>query len=215
MRRSLHANVPDIDPATDIPYPGLAEPHSQLAVPVLSAGSAAGRAVPGESTQALQFSYEDEDMHGGRWPATWARRMDADAGQYRRAGGGHAGRRRRSPPPQAMTGATGPSYRCAAFHRQRQRVHQRHLPHQGCGWRHFVEAAEATSPSTGAPNSRNRELRLDGFASACPTWPTTWKHAWCCCSAAWWSTARISVSKRPGAGASAWRCCVPWRWWTP
>lgn len=61
MRRSLHANVPDIEPATDIPYPGLAQPHSQLAVPVLSAGRLLGVLFV-ESPAQLQFSYEDEDM---------------------------------------------------------------------------------------------------------------------------------------------------------
>lgn len=61
MRRSLHANVPDIDPATDIPYPGLPQPHSQLAVPVMSAGRLLGVLFV-ESPRELQFSYEDEDM---------------------------------------------------------------------------------------------------------------------------------------------------------
>jgi adenylate cyclase len=61
MRSSLHANVPDIDPATDIPYPGLAEPHSQLAVPVLSAGRLLGVLFV-ESPARAAFSFEDEDM---------------------------------------------------------------------------------------------------------------------------------------------------------
>lgn len=61
MRSSLHANVPDIEPATDIPYPGLTEPHSQLAVPVLSAGRLLGVLFV-EGPNDLQFSYEDEDM---------------------------------------------------------------------------------------------------------------------------------------------------------
>ncbi len=61
MRHSLHANVPDIEPATDIPYPGLAQPHSQLAVPVLSAGRLLGVLFV-ESPAELQFSFEDEDM---------------------------------------------------------------------------------------------------------------------------------------------------------
>ncbi|MGE0497999.1 MAG: GAF domain-containing protein [Ramlibacter sp.] len=61
MRHSLQANVPDLAPATDIPYPGLPEPHSQLAVPVLSAGRLLG-VLFAESPRDLQFSYEDEDM---------------------------------------------------------------------------------------------------------------------------------------------------------
>ena len=61
MRRSLYANVPDIEPATDIPYPGLAEPHSQLAVPIVSTGRLLGVLFV-ESPNDLQFSFEDEDM---------------------------------------------------------------------------------------------------------------------------------------------------------
>ncbi|HSV35417.1 MAG TPA: GAF domain-containing protein [Ramlibacter sp.] len=61
MRASLVANVPDIEEAMEIPYPGLAEPHSQLAVPVLSAGRLLG-ALFVESPNDLQFGFEDEDM---------------------------------------------------------------------------------------------------------------------------------------------------------
>jgi len=60
MRESLQANVPDFEHAVDIPYPGLAEPHSQLAVPVQSAGRLLG-VLFAESPQDLRFSYEDED----------------------------------------------------------------------------------------------------------------------------------------------------------
>jgi adenylate cyclase len=60
MRSSLEKNVPDIEPAVDIPYPGLAEPHSQLAAPILSAGRVLGVLFV-ESPQDLRFSYEDED----------------------------------------------------------------------------------------------------------------------------------------------------------
>jgi adenylate cyclase len=46
--------------ATEIPFPGLAEPHSQLAVPIL-----VGRRLAGvlfvESPQELRFRYDDED----------------------------------------------------------------------------------------------------------------------------------------------------------
>jgi putative methionine-R-sulfoxide reductase with GAF domain len=61
MRSSLEANVPDIEAATEIPYPGLAEPHSQLAVPVLSAGRLLGVLFV-ESPNELEFGFEDEDM---------------------------------------------------------------------------------------------------------------------------------------------------------
>jgi adenylate cyclase len=60
MRSSLEQNVPDIEPAVDIPYPGLAEPHSQLAAPILSAGRVLGVLFV-ESPQDLRFGYEDED----------------------------------------------------------------------------------------------------------------------------------------------------------
>ncbi|WP_048438916.1 GAF domain-containing protein [Caenimonas sp. SL110] len=61
MRSSLESNVPDLDAATEIPYPGLAQPHSQLAVPVLSAGRLLGVLFV-ESPLDLQFDYQDEDM---------------------------------------------------------------------------------------------------------------------------------------------------------
>ncbi|HEX2546924.1 MAG TPA: GAF domain-containing protein [Ramlibacter sp.] len=60
MRSSFDANVPDYAPATEIPYPGLAQPHSQLAVPIVNGGRMLGVLFV-ESTQETQFSYEDED----------------------------------------------------------------------------------------------------------------------------------------------------------
>lgn len=60
MRSSFDANVPDFAPVTEIPYPGLAQPHSQLAVPLVSGGRLLGVLFV-ESTQELQFSYEHED----------------------------------------------------------------------------------------------------------------------------------------------------------
>ena len=60
MRSSFERESPDVAPVTEIPYPGLAEPHSQLAVPILSTGRLLG-AVFVESPQDLRFSYEDED----------------------------------------------------------------------------------------------------------------------------------------------------------
>ncbi len=61
MRSSLESNVPDLDAVTEIPYPGLAQPHSQLAVPVLSGGRLLGVLFV-ESPLELQFDYQDEDM---------------------------------------------------------------------------------------------------------------------------------------------------------
>ncbi|MBE7367270.1 GAF domain-containing protein [Ramlibacter pallidus] len=60
MRSSFDANVPDFEPVTEIPYPGLAQPHSQLAVPIVNGGRLLGVLFV-ESSQELQFTYEDED----------------------------------------------------------------------------------------------------------------------------------------------------------
>ncbi|WP_374666755.1 GAF domain-containing protein [Ramlibacter sp.] len=60
IRTSFEAQIPDIEPVTEIPYPGLAEPHSQLAVPLLAAGRVLGVLFV-ESDEDLRFSFEDED----------------------------------------------------------------------------------------------------------------------------------------------------------
>ena len=60
MRSSFNANIPDFEPVLEIPYPGLAQPHSQLAVPIQNGGRMLGVLFV-ESTQELQFSWEDED----------------------------------------------------------------------------------------------------------------------------------------------------------
>lgn len=60
MRDSLTEG--DSGPAgTDIPYPGLPEPHSQLAVPLVSADRVIGVLFV-ESPMDLRFGYEDEDL---------------------------------------------------------------------------------------------------------------------------------------------------------
>ncbi len=61
VRSSLadHESLVALD--THIPYPGLAEPHSQLAVPVMSVGRLLGVLFV-ESPNDMQFSYEDEDV---------------------------------------------------------------------------------------------------------------------------------------------------------
>ncbi len=46
---------------TEIPYPGLAEPHSQMAVPMVSGGRLLG-VVFVESPQDMRFGFEDEDI---------------------------------------------------------------------------------------------------------------------------------------------------------
>jgi hypothetical protein len=48
------------DAEKEIPFPGLARPHSQLAVPIVAAGRLLG-VLYVESEQNLRFSYEDED----------------------------------------------------------------------------------------------------------------------------------------------------------
>ena len=45
---------------TEIPFPGLAEPHSQLAVPIVGAGRLLG-VLCVESPEDLRFGYDDED----------------------------------------------------------------------------------------------------------------------------------------------------------
>jgi hypothetical protein len=61
MRSSFDANVPDFEPVTEIPYPGLAQPHSQLAVPIQNGGRTLGVLFV-ESSQDLAFGYEHEDV---------------------------------------------------------------------------------------------------------------------------------------------------------
>ncbi len=59
VRRTLAAQ-PGVVLDTDIPYPGLLQPQSQMAVPILSAGRLLG-VVFVESPQELRFTFEDED----------------------------------------------------------------------------------------------------------------------------------------------------------
>lgn len=58
MRSSLGAGSPEA--SLEIPYPGLAQPHSQLAVPIQNGGRTLGVLFV-ESSRELQFSWEDED----------------------------------------------------------------------------------------------------------------------------------------------------------
>jgi hypothetical protein len=60
MRTSLDASGPRAVPGAEIPYPGLAQPHSQLAAPIVSAGRALGVLFV-ESPDDLRFGFEDED----------------------------------------------------------------------------------------------------------------------------------------------------------
>jgi adenylate cyclase len=47
-------------PSAEIPFPGLAEPHSQVAVPIMTGGRLLG-VLCAESLQDMRFSYDDED----------------------------------------------------------------------------------------------------------------------------------------------------------
>ncbi len=64
-QRAVRSHWRRDDPAlaldTDIPYPGLAEPHSQLAVPILATGQLLG-VLFAESPHELRFDHEQEDM---------------------------------------------------------------------------------------------------------------------------------------------------------
>ncbi len=59
MRISLEGS--GAAPPQEIPYPGLAQPHSQLAAPLVSAGSLRGVLFV-ESAQERRFTHEDEDL---------------------------------------------------------------------------------------------------------------------------------------------------------
>lgn len=60
VRSSMREIEPGLVLETEIPFPGLPEPHSQLAVPIVSCGRLLG-ALFVESPQDLRFGFEDED----------------------------------------------------------------------------------------------------------------------------------------------------------
>jgi hypothetical protein len=60
VRSSMQLLEPGVALDTDIPYPGLAEPHSQLAVPIVSTGRLLGVLFV-ESPLDLRFGYAEED----------------------------------------------------------------------------------------------------------------------------------------------------------
>ena len=81
VRRTLAA-TPGLRLDTDIPYPGLAQPQSQMAVPIISAGRLLG-VIFVESTEELRFTFEDEDalvaLAGDLGAAVELLRLDSDA----------------------------------------------------------------------------------------------------------------------------------------
>lgn len=82
VREHLPPHQPgDAGAAREIPWPGLAEPHSQLAVPLLACGELVGVLFV-ESEQDLRFSYDDEDALvalGGQLAACLRQLQDGEA----------------------------------------------------------------------------------------------------------------------------------------
>jgi len=60
VRSSMRETEPGLVLDTEICFPGLPEPHSQLAVPIVSSGRLLG-ALFVESPQDMRFGFEDED----------------------------------------------------------------------------------------------------------------------------------------------------------
>ncbi|MCI0507790.1 MAG: GAF domain-containing protein [Gammaproteobacteria bacterium] len=60
VRKSLQQNNPELELEMEIPFAGLAEPHSQLAVPITSNRQLIG-VIYADSNEDLRFTYEDED----------------------------------------------------------------------------------------------------------------------------------------------------------
>lgn len=60
VRKSLLENNPQVELETEIPFAGLAEPHSQLAVPIARNNQLLGILYV-DSNEDLRFTYEDED----------------------------------------------------------------------------------------------------------------------------------------------------------
>jgi adenylate cyclase len=58
--QALRSSLAEHERGTEIPYPGLAQPHSQLAVPIVSSSRLLGVLFV-ESPDDLQFGYDDED----------------------------------------------------------------------------------------------------------------------------------------------------------
>ena len=93
VRRSVRAELPGLALEQDIPYPGLAQPSSQLAVPIVSAGRLLGVLFV-ESPGEQRFSYEDEDalvvMAGHLGAVTELLQAPAEGGEPATAAGGGA-----------------------------------------------------------------------------------------------------------------------------
>ncbi|MCB2015914.1 MAG: GAF domain-containing protein, partial [Hydrogenophaga sp.] len=79
VRSGMKERGVELPECTEIPYPGLAEPHSQMAVPLRSGGRVLGVLFV-ESPQDLRFGFEDEDVLvtlAGQLAATIDRLRDA------------------------------------------------------------------------------------------------------------------------------------------
>jgi len=60
VRKSLLENNPQLELETEIPFAGLAEPHSQMAVPIVRNNELLG-VLYVDSSEDMRFTYEDED----------------------------------------------------------------------------------------------------------------------------------------------------------
>ena len=158
----------------EIPLPGLAEPGSQLAVPLACGGQLLGVLFV-ESPQDMRFSWDDEDAlvalaaqvaRAGARPAGLCRRA------RRRSAGRRGGRAHRA-------GAADGAAARAPLRGRRQRLPRRRLPDQGRGRRGAVEAAARPRRRAAAPSSPTANCAWRP-RSACPRSATTSRRAWCC-----------------------------------
>ena len=153
MRSSLGATCRTRMPPPRFPFPGLAEPHSQLAVPIVASGRLLG--VLFVESPMTCASASRTRTRWSRSPATSAPRSSCCRPATKRApdaGGRCARRRGRTRGRRAARGAP--------LSRQRQHLPRRQLPDQGRGRRDPVEAA-ARPRQQGRTEFTNRELRLD------------------------------------------------------
>ena len=182
---------------TEIPFPGLAESRSQLAVPIV-AGSRLLGVLFVESAARPRASATTTRTRSSRSPRCSASPIrnlqEAADAAARRAGPGAPA----SPP---VRGAAG---RRAPLRRRRQRVPRRRLPDQGRGRRDPLEAAARLHARTGAPSSptascasiRDPAARLRRQPRGAPD-PAAAPAA---------ERAPQSRSRRPGAAAFAFAC---------
>ena len=145
VRSSMQLLEPGVALDTDIPYPGLPEPHSQLAVPIVSTGRLLGVLFV-ESPLEMRFGYEDEDA------------LVAIAGAPRRRAGAAAHWRRRFRRRAAT--AAGRRYACVA---PRETPPSPAAPDRG------APLPAPTAASSSATATSSRAWRAPSSASCCAT----------------------------------------------